>query len=218
MGWPVASALSGRFIKRVGYFPLVATGMTVIAAGTLLLLGVGAVSDISLKAAITLVASAITGLGFGASTTTMLIALQVSVPWSERGVATASAQFFRNMGQAIGATVLGTVLTLLLTPMLASERVQQAVAALPPDALKTGTDPALGPANVLFDLDLRPTLDHGIVGVLADALSHSLWWMFLVMLLIASLGVLVATRFPRVVTPADKGANATVTPRSISME
>ncbi|HVF98592.1 MAG TPA: hypothetical protein VND68_02030, partial [Chloroflexia bacterium] len=216
--WPIASATSGRLIKRVGYFPLVATGMTTIATGTLLLLAVGLVSDISLKVAITLIASAITGLGFGASTTTMLIALQVSVPWSERGVATASAQFFRNMGQAIGATVLGTVLTLLLTPMLASERVQQAVAAMPPGALKAGSDPALGPANALFDLDLRPTLSPGIVGALADALSDSLWWTFLAMLVLAGAGVLVATRFPRVVTPADTGATATVPARPISME
>ena len=218
IGWPVASAMSGRLIKRVGYFPLVATGMSVIGVGTLLLLAVGLVDDISLKAAITLVASAITGLGFGASTTTMLIALQVSVPWSERGVATASAQFFRNMGQAIGATVLGTVLTLLLGPMLASDRVQRAAATLPPGALKAGSDPALGPANALFDLDLRPTLSSDVVGALADALSNSLWWTFAAMLLLAALGVLVAFRFPRVVTPADGSVTSTVQASTIPME
>jgi MFS family permease len=218
LGWPIASATSGRLIKRVGYFPLVATGMSLVGAGTLLLLTVGLASDISLKAAITLVASAITGLGFGASTTTMLIALQVSVPWSERGVATASAQFFRNMGQAIGATVLGTILTLLLAPMLASERVRQAVATMPPDALKAGGDPALGPANALFDLDLRPTLAPDVVSALSDALSNSLWWTFLAMLVIAALGVLVAIRFPRVVTPADRGAPAAPQARPTSLE
>jgi MFS family permease len=218
LGWPIASATSGRLIKRVGYFPLVATGVSGVAVGTLLLLAVGLVSDISLKAAITLVASAITGLGFGASTTTMLIALQVSVPWSERGVATASAQFFRNMGQAIGATVLGTVLTLLLAPMLASERVQQAVAAMPPDAIKPGADPALGPANALFDLDVRPTLAPDVVSALSDALSNSLWWTFLAMLVIAGLAVLVATRFPRVVVPAERGVTAATQVRPTSLE
>jgi EmrB/QacA subfamily drug resistance transporter len=218
IGWPVASAMSGRLIKRVGYFPLVAVGMSGVALGTLLLLGVGLVSDISLKAIITLVASAITGLGFGASTTTMLIALQVSVPWSERGVATASAQFFRNMGQALGATVLGTVLTLLLAPMLASERVQQAVASMPPASVKAGADPALGPANVLFDLNLRPTLSPGVVSALSDALSSSLWWTFLAMLVISGLGVLVAFRFPRVVTPAGGSANIATQPRPTSLE
>ena len=218
IGWPVASAMSGRLIKRVGYFPLVATGMSVIGLGTLLLLAVGLVDDISLKATITLVASLITGLGFGASTTTMLIALQVSVPWSERGVATASAQFFRNMGQAIGATVLGAVLTLVLTPMLASERVRQAVAAMPPDALKAGADPALGPANALFDLKIRPTLAPDVVSTLADALSQSLWWTFLAMLILGTLGVLVATRFPRVVIPADSRQKVTPQVRQTTME
>ncbi|MDQ3928817.1 MAG: MFS transporter, partial [Chloroflexota bacterium] len=163
IGWPVASATAGRLIKRVGYYPLVVTGMSGVFAGTMLLLAVGLVGDISLKTIVTLVASAITGLGFGASTTTMLIALQVSVPWSERGIATASAQFFRNMGQAIGSTVLGAVLALVLAPALATDRVQRAVQSMPPDAIKPGSDPSLGPANVLFDLDVRPTLAPDVV-------------------------------------------------------
>ncbi|MDQ3930412.1 MAG: hypothetical protein M3328_14865, partial [Chloroflexota bacterium] len=121
-------------------------------------------------------------------------------------------------GQAVGATVLGTLLTLLLTPMLASERVQRAVAAMPPGALKAGSDPALGPANVLFDLDVRPTLAPDVVAALADALSNSLWWTFLAMLVIASIGVLVATRFPRVVTLADRGAPVATSPPATSME
>jgi hypothetical protein len=121
------------------------------------------------------------------------------------------------MGQAIGATILGTVLTLLLAPMLATERVQRAVAAMPPDALKGG-DPTLGPANALFDLDLRPTLAPDVVGALADALSGSLWWTFVAMLVIAAFGVLVVMRFPRVVTPADRGATAAVQPQPTSLE
>lgn len=217
IGWPVASATAGRLIARLGYYPLVITGMSGVFLGTLLLLAVGLVSDISLQTVITLVASTITGLGFGASTTTMLIALQVSVPWSERGVATASAQFFRNMGQAIGSTVLGAVLALVLAPALATESVQQAVQKMPPGAIKPGSDPAFGPANALFDLNVRPMLSSEVVTPLADALSMSLWWLFVAMLVISVLGVLVASRFPRVVTTASETSKQSkpVTPATL---
>ncbi len=208
IGWPLASSLSGRLIKRFGYYPPVVAGMSLIMLGTLMLTTVRLVDDISLKAAITLVASLVTGLGFGSSTTTMLIALQVSVPWSERGAATAAAQFFRNMGQAVGATMLGAVLTLFLTPMLATQQVRLLVAGIPSSMNKAGADPALGPVNALFDLAIRPELPSQARDVLSDALSNSLWWVFAGMLLLAALGAIMATRFPRVVREADMGEPA----------
>lgn len=205
IGWPLASALSGRLINRFGYYPPVVAGMSLILLGTLMLTSVRLVDAIPLKAAITLVASAVTGLGFGSSTTTMLIALQVSAPWSERGVSTAAAQFFRNMGQAVGATLLGVALTLFLTPMLATQRVQSLVHDLPPSLNKAGADPTLGPINALFDLANRPKLPAPTRDALSDALSNSLWWVFAGMLLLAALGAIVATRFPRVVREAEPG-------------
>ncbi len=202
IGWPLASTASGRLIRRFGYYTPVVGGMLLILLGTAMPITLRLIEDIPLKAVIIGMASAVTGAGFGASTTSMLIALQVSVPWRERGIATASAQFFRNMGQAVGATVLGVVLTVALTPILASERVQ-ALAAGMPAATKVGADPTLGPINVLFDLDLRLTLAPETRGALQSALADSLWWVFGAMLLMAAVGALVATRFPREVQTAE---------------
>lgn len=196
IGWPVASTISGRLIKRVGFYPLVILGMSLILAGTLLLVGVRLFSDISLQAVMTITAATVTGLGFGFSTTAMLIAAQSSVPWSERGIATASVQFFRNMGQALSATVLGAALTLTLTPLLTSASMRALTANLPVSNA-AGSDPSLGPINLLFDLSLRPKLPPQALQALSSALSTGLGWVFLLMLLLGLAGAAVALRFPR---------------------
>ena len=45
------------------------------------------------------------GVGMGFANTALLIAVQTSVDWSERGIATASTMFFRTMGGAIAVGV-----------------------------------------------------------------------------------------------------------------
>ncbi|HYO48425.1 MAG TPA: hypothetical protein VEW94_01130, partial [Chloroflexia bacterium] len=124
---------------------------------------------------------------------------QSSVKWKERGIATASVQFFRNMGQAVGTALLGLVLVATLAPVLASERIQRLVAQLPPEAEKAGADPALGPVNSLFDLSVRAILPAETRAALADALVASLWWVFFGIVLFAIGSALISTQFPRVV-------------------
>jgi MFS family permease len=51
------------------------------------------------------------GFGMGLLNIGALILTQDSVSWSERGSATASNVFSRNLGSTLGATVLGAVLT-----------------------------------------------------------------------------------------------------------
>jgi predicted MFS family arabinose efflux permease len=56
------------------------------------------------------VGCALVGFGLGFANTTYLVALQSSVGWSERGVATSSNLFARLMGQSLGAAVFGAIL------------------------------------------------------------------------------------------------------------
>ena len=55
------------------------------------------------------------GLGMGFSSTAAIVLIQESVGWADRGSATASNMFSRNLGSTLGATVLGGVLTYSLT-------------------------------------------------------------------------------------------------------
>ncbi|MDF2694158.1 MAG: drug resistance transporter, EmrB/QacA family [Labilithrix sp.] len=107
VGWPVASAISGRLIPRLGFRRLVRIGMVVVALATLglaLVIARGATSG-ELRTA-----SAAFGIGMGLANTALVIAVQTSVSFNQRGVATASTMFFRNIGGTIGVGVMGVVL------------------------------------------------------------------------------------------------------------
>jgi EmrB/QacA subfamily drug resistance transporter len=208
IGWPIASSVSGRLLKRFSYRRLVLAGMNLLVVGTLILLVVGVpavASDNWLRSTVIVVASLVAGAGLGLSTTPMLIAVQSSVPWSERGISTASVQFFRNMGNAVGAAVLGVVLTATLAPQLTSDRIRALLTQMPPNALKAGTDPTLGPVNALFDLTIRDTLPQSVRSALASALASSLWWVYLAVALLALSSAVAATRFPRQVIENQDG-------------
>lgn len=119
ISWPVASAISGRLLKRIGFRPLVRAGMVVVALtsiGLALVLARGATHR-ELQ-----IACVFFGVGMGFGNTAQIIAVQTSVGFGERGVATASTMFFRNIGGTIGVGVMGVVLAraLLANPRTGS--------------------------------------------------------------------------------------------------
>jgi EmrB/QacA subfamily drug resistance transporter len=105
--WPVASAVSGRLIKRMGFRALVIIGFTTVAISSLAL----TIAMMHGASAGTLrVGSAFFGIGMGLSNAPLMIAVQTSVGFSQRGVATASTMFFRNIGGTVAVGVMGVVL------------------------------------------------------------------------------------------------------------
>jgi MFS family permease len=58
-----------------------------------------------------IVACAVTGLGMGLSSTTLLVIIQGAVAWDRRAVATGLVQFSRTIGGAVGVGVMGGILT-----------------------------------------------------------------------------------------------------------
>jgi hypothetical protein len=52
------------------------------------------------------------GLGMGFCATTFLVAVQGSVGWSERGMATSMNFFLRTVGQSLGAGIFGAIVNL----------------------------------------------------------------------------------------------------------
>lgn len=177
IGWSVTSILAGRLIMRFGYRVSVIAGLaTIVLAG--LLLQVVPHGGNTLWMAIA--ASGISGIGMGLSATAFMIATQSAVGWAERGVATASIQFSRTIGGAVGVAALGTVLSAGMGARL--DGVQ-------------GADPG---ADALLDPAIRGTLAPDTLQVLQSALSGSLAMVYLSILgiaLVAFLIVLLA--FPR---------------------
>ena len=106
LGITVSTTLSGRSIARTGRykrFPVM--GLSAMT-GSLVALAVLAGHPSQLATGIALGAF---GLGFGLVTQVLVTAIQNTVERRELGVATATAGFFRALGGAVGAAVLGAV-------------------------------------------------------------------------------------------------------------
>jgi EmrB/QacA subfamily drug resistance transporter len=107
VGWPIASALSGRLLPRTGYRPLVRIGFAVVTCASI---AMALLLRRSASPAMLGGTMFVMGMGMGLANTALLIAVQESASWEERGVATASTMFFRTIGGALAVGALGAVL------------------------------------------------------------------------------------------------------------
>lgn len=107
VGWPVASVIAAPLLTRIGFRPLIVGGLGVASGATVvmaLLLRPGA------PLLVPELAMGLFGTGLGFAAPALLIAVQTSVGWETRGVATASNMFFRTVGGALGVGLMGGVL------------------------------------------------------------------------------------------------------------
>ena len=127
IGWPIASVAAGRLLIRTGARPIVLAGSGMLVVGSLLVTQLGRFDSL----AFAMVACAITGVGMGLTSTTLLVVIQGAVAWQRRAVATGLVQFSRTIGGAVGVGVMGGVLTAfvgtassaILDPIARGERV-----------------------------------------------------------------------------------------------
>jgi predicted MFS family arabinose efflux permease len=108
LGITVPTNLAGRAISRTGCYkrhPIAGLALMSIA-----LAGLASVASDPSRVA-TAVMLAVFGLGFGMVGQVLITAVQNSAPRRELGIATATTSFFRGLGGAIGAAVLGSIFT-----------------------------------------------------------------------------------------------------------
>lgn len=110
LGWPIGATLAARNFSRFGLQP------TLLFGGVLL--PVGAVAFVLLAPGVSPwlagAGSLVMGFGMGFLSTAAIVIIQDSVGWAERGSATASNLFARNLGSTLGAAVLGAALNFSL--------------------------------------------------------------------------------------------------------
>jgi EmrB/QacA subfamily drug resistance transporter len=182
VGWPIASALSGRWLVRGGYRRLIRGGLGLTAASALalaLLLRPGV--SLAVPQALTF----LYGLGLGFANTPLVVAVQTSVPWARRGIATASTMFFRTIGGTLSVGLLGGVLANALSGAGAGREVVEKL---------------LGPE--------RSSLDPALVAGLAGALQGALGAVFWAVAAIAVAALAVSFAFPRVAAAPARAAAA----------
>ena len=181
LGWPIGSIVGGRLILRLGYRPSALTGLAFIVAGSAL---VSIVLQPGTPLPLLGAVMALVGVGLGFSSLAFLLAVQNAVQWGTRGVATASVQFFRTIGGAIGVAVMGAILANGMRPYLST--------------LGGGADAAgqRGGASLLLDPAARSTLSANTLHQLAGALNTSLHLVYVLIAVLAIAGLFVGFRFP----------------------
>ncbi len=138
VGWPIASFIAGRIVAKVGFRPLVRIGIILVTCGAMALALFTHNGGLPI-----MVTSALFGIGMGFANIALVIAVQTSVSWEYRGVATASTMFFRINGGAIAVAVMGGILVRALAvdpsiPPDAASRMlsREGMAAIAPELLE----------------------------------------------------------------------------------
>lgn len=107
IGWPIGSVIGGRLMLRYGSRNLVIGGTALHIVGTALLTQAIAIPELWVP----MISTGIAGFGMGIASTPIMVAIQGSVAWAQRGVATGLQQFSRSIGGSIGVGLMGGILT-----------------------------------------------------------------------------------------------------------
>jgi EmrB/QacA subfamily drug resistance transporter len=107
VGWPIAAAATSRMLVRIGYRKPVQIGAVLTAVS--LALVVALVSSRAAPWELGVVMFAF-GVGMGLVNTAVVIGIQASVGYEQRGVVTATNMFARSMGGAVGVGGMGAML------------------------------------------------------------------------------------------------------------
>lgn len=116
LSWVTMSVVGGRVLLRVGYRPMVLTGLALLTAAFAIFWTFGRTTPrIWLMADLALL-----GAGLGLTMLTLLLAVQHSVRREQLGLATSMNQFARSIGGAVGVAVMGAALAVSLHANLMS--------------------------------------------------------------------------------------------------
>jgi MFS family permease len=170
LGWVSFSFIGGRLLLRVGYRPLVITGMAALASGLLLLTLTAAHGNYLYL----YLSVGIVGMGMGLSMFALLIAVQNSVTTNQLGVVTSSTQFFRNIGGAVGTAIMGTLMSIGLRRSLAVMNTAVEGERVNRDLARIVENP-----SVILDMAARATLSPAAIEHFRVALASGIQWVFI---------------------------------------
>lgn len=125
LSWPVSAAFSNRVYNRIGFRRTAIIGMS----GALLVLLAFPLLPYPGRAWQPALIMLLLGAALGLFQLPLIIGVQSTVGWAERGTTTASVLFCRQLGQSIGAALFGAVANGVLAARLAAAPV----AGLPGD-------------------------------------------------------------------------------------
>ena len=181
IGWPIASTLSGRMLLKLGYRTTSIIGGIFLIVGSAFFVTMSASSG-PIWAAI---GSFFVGVGMGLTSTAFIVSIQSTVSWQQRGIATAANMFMRNLGNTIGAALLGGILNNRLSHYLSQHSSQ------------TNKKLTVDTANILLKESDRSKLTDTVRNILQNGLTISLHSVYYVVLTFAVISLLLIFFIPK---------------------
>jgi len=173
--WTLTAIFGGRTIGTASPRKRAMTGMSLLVAGTLILVLLDAgSSDIFIYLAVSMI-----GTGFGLSQPIFMVVLQTSVDWSRRGSATAVNSFLSTTGQTLGVAIFGTLFNISIgRAFLASNELKDK------------------PVDPFFQAETAMRYEQSVRQAARSALSDGLDLVFIASLVCAVVALLIVRRMP----------------------
>jgi len=223
LGLTAASLVAGNVASRTRRYRWL-----VVGGGALLVAGMAIMAALDEHASLLLpiAGMVVVGLGLGLSMPLLGLAVQNALSIRLLGVATASTQFFRQVGGTLGIAIFGSVVTARLHQDLLSTLPPEVTSAAPPSVLARLEEPrillsptALGKLNEAFASAFGasgPDLFDRTVGAMRAVLADGLHEVFLLGLVVAVLALATSLLLPerqlqtseRNIEPAPDSASA----------
>jgi hypothetical protein len=119
------------------------------------------------------------------TSTAFIVSIQATVSWQQRGIATAANMFMRNLGNTIGAALLGGILNNRLANYLSANSR--------PSEEKLTVDSA----TLLLKEDEHSNLSESARELLQEGLTQSLHWVYYVVLTFALVSLILISFIPK---------------------
>jgi EmrB/QacA subfamily drug resistance transporter len=182
ISWPFASAFSGRMYLRIGFRDTALIGSLICAVA-----GIGFfLLPESVPIWLVVLVSFTIGAGFGFLSTSLIVGVQSLIDWNRRGVVTGANLFSRQLGQALGAAIYGSIANAVLLHKLHDA----------PPNLAGQLPTTLNDASEALNHQTS-TLSVAAEAYLRDALFRATHEVFLTLALIAIATVVVLLLTPR---------------------
>jgi EmrB/QacA subfamily drug resistance transporter len=181
IGWPIASTIAGRMLVKMGYRVTSIIGGIALVLGSVVFVSMTASSGPIWAAA----GSFLVGVGMGLTSTAFIVSIQSTVTWQQRGIATAANMFMRNLGNTIGAALLGGILNSQLNRYFVDSFAY------------TGKRFSVESVNVLLKESERSKLPATVIHILQDGLTIALHVDYFVVLVFGVMSLILVLFIPK---------------------
>ncbi|HEY6336660.1 MAG TPA: MDR family MFS transporter [Alphaproteobacteria bacterium] len=171
LAWPIASVFAGKVILNASFRIAAVAGALLLISGSVVLCLLTPERGLIFASA----GAFLVGLGMGFSNLTYVVAVQTSVEWRRRGIATSLNLFMRMVGQSVGTACFGALVNFGVARFAMS-------------------DPEI--VNRMMDPSVRQTIDPGTLECVSRAMAASLHDVYLIALLLSIAALVIATRIP----------------------